>query len=202
MTDKRPDLAGTKRPTTSCFLLNVGLISCQVYGGRFHDILSHLSLNFPSVYELSLSFFSFIRISKVSLWLKSIVTCGKYRQQEDDQFISCLRYICIREDSWSAKCRVLNLRTIIQVACGEYFRFLTTIIGTVLKKNLCAESMAEENMLGVLVKYWIHVIIEIVELGSTELIDTCHGIRKEIVLFGRWTWFYLEDSKSFGNHFT
>ncbi|KAG6760845.1 hypothetical protein POTOM_034028 [Populus tomentosa] len=39
-------------------------------------------------------------------------------------------------------------------------------------------------MADILVKYWFYVIIEIAELGSIELFDTCHGRRKEIVLFG------------------
>jgi hypothetical protein len=71
---------------------------------------------------------------------------GEDRQQEEDQLISCLR-LYIWGDSWSAKFRVLDLRTTIQVACGEYFKFLTTIIGIVLKNHLCAESMADVSHL-------------------------------------------------------
>jgi hypothetical protein len=76
------------------------------------------------------------------------INCGLWedRQQEEDQLISCLR-LYIWGDSWSAKFRVLDLRTIIQVACGAYFKFLTTIIGTVLKNHLCAESMADVSHL-------------------------------------------------------
>lgn len=61
--------------------------------------------------------------------------------------------------TWSAKPRMLDLRTVVQVACGAYFIFLTTISVTVLRSYLHAESMEEENMLDVSHLNLVHVSI-------------------------------------------
>jgi hypothetical protein len=61
--------------------------------------------------------------------------------------------------TWSAKPRMLDLRTVVQVACGAYFIFLTTISVTVLKSYLHAESMEEENTLDVSHLNLVHALI-------------------------------------------
>lgn len=61
--------------------------------------------------------------------------------------------------TWGGKSRMLGLRTIVQVACGACFIFLTTITVTALRSYLYAESMEEENMLDVSHLNLVHALI-------------------------------------------
>ncbi|KAJ4845444.1 hypothetical protein Tsubulata_026310 [Turnera subulata] len=63
------------------------------------------------------------------------------------QQIASLLLSEIWEGTWRAKTLVvLDLRAIIQAACGVYFTFFITTTGIMSKRYLCAEDTEEENM--------------------------------------------------------
>jgi hypothetical protein len=72
----------------------------------------------------------------------------EYRQQEEDQLISCLRYI-YGETVWSAKSRMLDLRSLIQVSCGGILHILDYNFWQSPKKLPLRRKHAEESMLDV-----------------------------------------------------